>query len=152
MTITIRPINFEQILPIWKSFLWKDRVSAITPTSSMKLDRTNDVSIHTKYTPYFCGVYVDGVIAGVNSCHQTGENEFRSRGIYVFPEYRMMGLSQHLFQFVEDRAFENKCSVLWSLPRVSALDAYKKFGFKECSEIINNGVEFGPNVYVRLEL
>ena len=152
MKIDLISITFDQILPIWNSFLWPNRVTTITPTSSMKLDRTNDVSIHTKYKPYFCAIYVDDVIAGVNSCHQTGDNEFRSRGIYVFPEFRHLGLSQRLFQFVEDKAFENKCSILWSLPRLSALSAYKKFGFKECSEVINTGVEFGPNVYVRLEL
>ena len=150
--IGIRSITFDLIYPVWSEYLWKGRESPITPSSSMKLDGTNDISIHKKYPVYFCGVYIDGTLAGVNSCHQTGDNEFRSRGIYVFPEYRRLGLSQMLFQFVEDKSFENRCSLIWSLPRINALDSYKKFGFEECSGVINTGVEFGPNIYVKLNL
>jgi GNAT superfamily N-acetyltransferase len=143
-------ITFEEILPVWREHLWNGRLSDIKPMSSMTLDRQYDMSIYEKYVPYFCAVVDGKEILGVNSCHQTGNTEFRSRGIYIFPEHRGKGVSKKLFNFVKEKALENNCSTIWSLPRLTALTAYKAAGFEECSEVINEGVEFGPNVYVKL--
>lgn len=148
----LKEVSFDDVLPVWQEHLWLDRVSEIKSMSSMTLSRTYDMSIYKKYTPYFCAIYDNDTIVGVNSCHQTGELEFRSRGIYIFPQYRSKNYSAMLFEFVKQKAIENNCTTIWSLPRLSALKSYTSYGFKECSEIINTNVEFGPNVYVSLEL
>jgi GNAT superfamily N-acetyltransferase len=106
--------------------------------------------IYDFYKPYFCAVYNNNTLLGVNSCHQTSPTDFRSRGIYVFPEHRGKGATKLLFDFVKQKAEESNCNTIWSLPRVSALPAYERAGFKTCSEVINEGVEFGPNVYVKI--
>lgn len=143
-------ITFEEILPVWNEHLWNGRISDIRSMSSMTLDRQYNIAIYEKYKPYFCAVVENDRILGVNSCHQTDVNEFRSRGIYVFPEHRNKGVTSLLFDFVKQKAKEANCKVIWSLPRMSALPAYKRAGFEVCSEVINKGVEFGPNVYVKL--
>lgn len=143
-------VTFLDILPVWKNELWQGRISDIKPLSSMTLNREYNMEIYHKYCPYFCMVLDGDIVAGVNSCHQTGEDEFRSRGIYVYPRYRKQGVTKLLFDFVKKKAKESNCSTIWSLPRLDALPAYEKAGFVVCSEVINEGVEFGPNVYVKL--
>lgn len=148
----IKEISFNDILPVWQNHLWLDRTSEIKSMSSMTLSRTYNMSIYEIYKPYFCAVYDDDSIVGVNSCHQTDIDEFRSRGIYIFPQYRSKNYSSLLFDFVKEKAIENNCTTIWSLPRLSALKSYTNYGFKECSEVINTNVEFGPNVYVKMIL
>lgn len=148
----LKEITFEDIFPIWRDFLWANRISDIKPMSSMTFDRNYDLSIYDNYQPYFCGVFDGDILIGVNSCHQTSASDFRSRGIYIFPEYRKQNISKLLFNFVKQKAVEANTKILWSLPRLTALNSYKAFGFEVCSEVINENVEFGPNVYVKYNL
>ena len=38
--------------------------------------------------------------------------------------------------------------MIWSIPRKSALPAYAKFGFETVGDYFDEGMEFGPNIYV----
>ena len=42
--------------------------------------------------------------------------------------------------------------MIWSIPRKSALSAYTKFGFETIGNFFDEGMEFGPNIYVTKEL
>jgi len=42
--------------------------------------------------------------------------------------------------------------MIWSIPRQSALLAYTKFGFNTVGDYFDEGMEFGPNIYVTKDL
>lgn len=106
------------------------------------------MSIYQKYTPSFWGVYEDNKIVGVNSGFRTDVHDYRSRGIWVDPQYRGQGIASLLFDALFVQAFEEQCTMCWSIPRQSALRAYTSVGFVQTSDFFDEGMEFGPNCYV----
>jgi GNAT superfamily N-acetyltransferase len=149
-------ISFEQICNVWKVELWPDRVSAIEPQSAMTwpfegTPEQYDMNIF-EYNPVFWGVYIDNKLVGVNSGHRTTDTQYRSRGIWVNPQYRKHGVSQMLFNMTEHQAKIEGCNMIWSIPRKSALPAYTKFGFETVGDYFDEGMEFGPNIYVSKDL
>ena len=104
------------------------------------------------YEPSFFGVIRNGRIVGVNSGHRTKDNIYRSRGIWVDPDVRKKGVAQLLFDATEKQAIKEGCNMIWSIPRKSALSAYTKFGFETIGNFFDEGMEFGPNIYVTKEL
>ena len=147
----LREISWDEILPVWNQHLWPNRSSSIQPMSSMRLLGGNDMSIYSQFKPWFCGLYIMGELAGVNSCHQTSATDMRLRGIFLFDRWRNSGLSDHLFQFVDEIAISQGCCKIWSFPRVTICNAYIKAGYRLISETIYTG-EFGPNVYAVKDL
>lgn len=149
-------ISFETICHIWQKHLWQNRVSPIETHSAMTWPYDGnplefDMDIF-KYDPSFFGVFHNGRIIGVNSGHRTKDNIYRSRGIWVDPESRKKGISQLLFDATEKQAIKEGCNMIWSIPRESALPAYTKFGFETIGNFFDEGMEFGPNIYVKKEL
>ena len=149
-------ISFETICHIWQKHLWQNRVSPIETHSAMTwpydgnpLEFEMDIF---KYDPLFFGVFHNGRIIGVNSGHRTKDNIYRSRGIWVDPESRKKGVAQLLFNATEKQAIKEGCNMIWSIPRKSALPAYTKFGFETVGNYFDEGMEFGPNIYVTKEL
>ena len=150
----VQQITFEQILPIWENKLWPNRVSKIETHSAMTWPSSHpnqpyDINVFT-YPVYFFGSYQSNKLIGVNSGHLTSPTEFRSRGLWVDPEFRGMGLAKQLLEATIQQAIHSNASLIWSLPRVSSLHAYTSAGFTTVGEIINEGVEFGPNIYCYL--
>jgi len=146
-------VDFETILPFWQEKLWPNRTSEIKPMSSMMYQGGFDMEIYKKYSPTFFAVYnVVGEIVGVNSGHRTTDDLYRSRGIWVDPRYRKLGVSGVLFCELHGQAIKEKCKAIWSIPRKEALPAYEKVGFKKTSEFFDEGMEFGPNCYVYKDL
>jgi len=146
----IKKISFSEVLPIWRDHLWPGRKSEIKPTNGIKFMGGFDKEIE-KNIPTFFGTFDGKKLIGVNSGHATNDYEYRSRGIYIFPEYRRQGISKHLFRAVELQAIKEKKNTLWSMPRASSLEAYIKFGFSVVSEEFND-MEFGPNCFVFKDL
>jgi len=140
-------ISFEEILPVWTNNLWAGRKSKIKPTNGLKFLGGFDKEIE-KNSPTFFGAFDDKKLIGVNSGHVTNDFEYRSRGIFVFPQYRRQGISQELFKAIEKQAIKEKKNTLWSMPRLSSLKAYEKFGFSVVSREFDDNVEFGPNCFV----
>tara|TARA_Y200000002_G_scaffold383243_1_gene404357 strand:- start:6460 stop:6942 length:483 start_codon:yes stop_codon:yes gene_type:complete len=146
-------VDFNVIQPVWFEKLWPGRNSDIKPMSSMTYDGKIDMSIYDKFKPTFVAVYNNAdTIIGVNSGHQTGDNMYRSRGVWVDPLYRKQGIAGILFCEIEGKAMEEKCKTMWSLPRKESLPAYEKYGFIKTSDFFDEGMEFGPNCYVKKEL
>lgn len=132
--------SFETILPVWAEKLWPGRTSAIEPISAMTWPYEGcpdpiDMDIFN-YEPTFWAVYDGDRIVGVNSGHRTTDWQYRSRGIWVDPEYRGKGIANLLFTCLENQARVEGCEMIWSIPRKTALTAYTKFGFETVGDFI----------------
>jgi len=144
-------ISFDDILPIWQDELWPNRESAIETHSAMTWpfswpEKEIDMNIF-EYKPVFWGVFMDNMLVGVNSGHRSSEVEYRSRGIWVDPNYRKNGVAQMLFEMTQHQARIEKCEMIWSIPRKTALKAYTKFGFQTVGDYF--GTETADaNIYV----
>lgn len=155
MSMKILRIDFETVLPIWQNKLWVGRGSAIETHSAMTWpfswpDTEIDMSIFD-YPATFWGAYIDNKLVGVNSGHRSAEIEYRSRGIWVDPDYRKHGVSQMLFAMTQHQAMIEKSEMIWSIPRKTALPAYTKFGFNTVGDFF--GTETADaNIYVSKRL
>lgn len=146
-------IDFATIESIWKNQLWpvcKD----IRPVSSMTYEKSYYMDVYNleNSKPRYFAFYIQDNIVGVNSGHIVNKNEYRSRGLWVNKDYRGKGIAKLLLQKTIQTAKLENCNFIWSLPRKSSLYAYTSVGFEKTSDWIDEGVEFGPNCYVRLEL
>lgn len=89
---------------------------------------------------YF-GWVVDGAIVGVNSGHTCADGSYRSRGLWVHPDFRRQGIAHHLLAATVERAAASNATLVWSFPRRSSWKTYERAGFLLVSpweENINN--------------
>ena len=98
--------------------------------------------------PTFFGMYIRDELIGVNSGFKTGEYEYRSRGLYVKPEYRRKLIATMLLEATQMQAIRENAKMIWSMPRKTAVQTYLSFGFKQSSKFFDENVEFGPNCFV----
>lgn len=147
----IETCTFEDVLPVWRDHLWPGRESAIRAQSSMLLNGGYDKAIYEREV-YFYSVKESGRIIGVNSIFETAPGEYRSRGLFVFPEVRGHSLGQLLLKEAVQFAQSKNARRVWSLPRVAAFPTYERVGFKKLRSANEQEMEFGPNVYAVLEL
>ena len=153
MTITVYRVNFEDIIEVWSKKLWPNRASPIKPMSSMIYQGGYDLDIYKKYNPSFFAVLdKENNVIGVNSGHRTSSLYYRTRGLWIDPTERLKGLTYKLFDELEKQAKLEDCKFIWSIPRMAALSAYKRNGFRQTSNFFDEGVEFGPNCYVIKDL
>ena len=140
----IKHITFEEILPVWKNFLWPNRVSSIESTSAMNFLGGYDL-INMSYAPTFFAYILDNKIVGVNSGHKCMDNSYRSRGLWVFPEYRGQHIGRKLLLATIDQSTIEKSHYVWSFPRLSSWNTYKATGFTLASTWEHS--ETGFNAY-----
>ena len=148
-------LSFDQILDIWQKKLWPNRTSAIETHSAMTwpyegAPEEYDMNVF-KYPATFWGLFIDEKLVGVNSGHKTSDTQYRSRGIWVDPDYRKQGIAQNLFNMTKHQAILEKCEMIWSIPRKTALPAYTKFGFETVGDYIVTETS-EANIYVRRSL
>lgn len=152
----VKQITFEEILSIWQNYLWPNRQSTIETHSAMTWPMTNINQPYSmevfSYPAYFFGAYHDNKLIGVNSGHSTSPTEFRSRGLWVDPNYRKLGIAQRLLKETVNQAKDSGAYMVWSIPKLSIIDTYKKVGFIPVYSIPVVNVEFGPNVYTVLDI
>lgn len=129
----IKKIAFEDILPIWKNYLWPKRTDDITTTSAMTYLGGYDFE-NMQSEPTFFAYMIDNEIAGVNSGHMTMNNTYRSRGLYVFDIYRGKGLGTILLKATIEQAKLEGASMCWSYPRQSSWKSYLNAGFSLSSD------------------
>lgn len=150
--------TFEEIYEFWKEGLWPDRKTDIEPLNAIVYNRhiletcgnvciSKDWTIFDWSEPTFFVMKEENTkkIVGVNSGFRTGEKTYRSRGIYVLPEYRGRTLSTILLENTIIQAKEEKCDLIWSLPRASAMVAYEGVGFRRVGNWEDGDLEYGPN-------
>jgi GNAT superfamily N-acetyltransferase len=129
----IKRITWKQIFPIWKNDLWPNRQSPIEPNSAMNFLFGYDME-NMESVPTFFGYFVDKKIVGVNSGHRCSDNSYRSRGLWVYTDYRSQGIGQLLLKATIDQAVHEKCSMIWSYPRFTSWPTYSRVGFNLASE------------------
>ena len=100
--------TFQDVKNIWNEKLWPNRKSTIKEMSSMQYLDGFDMAIYEKYKPTFFIVKHKDTIVGVNSGHRTKDRLYRSRGIWVDPEFRRYGVAQILFDMTEKQAKKEK--------------------------------------------
>lgn len=151
----IERLDFETIENIWQTELWPNRTSAIESHSAMTWPfEGNPEPINMNifnYPATFLGAYIDNKLVGVNSGHRTTNEQYRSRGIWVDPDYRKRGVAQMLFLMTAHQAKVEGCEMLWSIPRKTALPAYAKFGFETVGGYIATETS-EANIYTKLIL
>ena len=146
MEISIEEITWHQIYAIWRDFLWPNRNDPIEPNSA--LDILGNINMDFMDNPAtFLGAFIDGKLVGVNSLHLAGTNSFRSRGLYVHPDYRGRGIARKLLLNTCDIARKANGLTIWSIPRHSSFRSYQSVGFVRCSNWLTEGFPNGPNCY-----
>jgi GNAT superfamily N-acetyltransferase len=145
----LEKISFHQILPIWDNYLWPNRISEITPTSAMCYLGGYDL-VNMDSIPTFFAYMIDGEIAGVNGGHMCNDNEYRSRGLYVFEKFRGKGIGTALLKATIEQAVEEEAALCWSYPKDSSWNTYARAGFVLASEFEIS--ENGTNAYCMIRL
>ena len=126
-------IAFDEIYPVWKNHLWNIESKKIEPNSAMKF--LGGYSIENMHTPnVFLAYKKNEVIVGVNSGHLCDDGSFRSRGLFVFPDYRKSGIGRILLEETINEAIKVNATFVWSYPKKSSWNTYKSVGFDLASE------------------
>ena len=141
-------VNFDFIKDIWRNHLWPNRVSEIESHSAMLLSKEYDLKNFKYPASYFIYIH-ENKIAGCNSGHKCMDNTYRSRGLYVFPEYRGKKIGQKLLQITIDQGRKEQCDLTWSYPRLESWNTYKSVGFELISDWSEG--ETGTNAYCSLK-
>lgn len=142
----IKNISYEQIFEIWSYHLWANRKSPIEPVSAMIYKSGYDLK-NFNFSPNFFAYFVDDKVAGVNSGHRCFDNSYRSRGLFVFPEYRKQGIGIKLLEATIEQGTKEHCEFVWSYPRFNSWTTYEKAGFVLTSEWSEG--ETGINAFCR---
>ena len=124
----IKQITFVEIYQIWSVHLWPHRSSPIESNSAMVFLGGFDLTNMTT-KPTFFGYFIDDVLVGVNSGHKCVDNSYRSRGVFVFPEFRKRQIGQRLLEATIEQGQIEGCNFVWSYPRKSSWNTYKAAGF-----------------------
>ncbi len=124
----LQNITWRHISLIWITELWPNRISPIEKISHMMLEGPD--MDNSKFEPSFFGYFVDSTLVGVNSGHMCCDGSYRSRGLYVNPEYRGKGIGQVLLNAAIEQARKEKAKIVWSFPRQTSWPTYSAVGFK----------------------
>lgn len=138
----IQNLTWEQVKPIWDTELWPGRDSE--PVTSMKYLGGYDMGLKLA-TPLFVGIVAGAHIIAVNSFVSTREFEWRSRGLWVDPNFRGQGHAKRLLEHMLMCAELRNASMVWTMPRREALPVYQSAGFIRTSGWIQQ--EWGENCY-----
>lgn len=120
MSIEIKKVSVEDILPIRHKVLWPDK-----PLKFVKVEGDEE-GIHF-------GLYQDSQLVTIISLFAEGKS-MRFRKFATLPEYQNRGLGKMMMLCVIDYAKENNIERLWCDARTDALNFYERLGFIKFSE------------------
>ena len=143
----ITNISFTEIYKIWNYYLWPTRESTIEPHSAMNFMGGHDMK-NMISTPTFFAYKLDNKIVGVNSGHMCHDNSYRSRGLFVFPEYRKQGIGKILLVATINQGIDEGANYIWSYPKRSSWPTYEASGFTLASSWETS--ELDINAYCKL--
>ena len=147
-------IDFEIAKDIWRQNLWIDRTSKIEENSALTYPEL-EINMKNMSFPakFYCSVSVETQkIVAILGGHETVDRQYRLRGLWVHPDHRRNGIARKLISMFETGpASRSKASILWSMPRASAIQLYQACGF----QIVNgpfDKFEMGPHFLVSKKL
>ena len=120
MSIDIKKVSVEDILPIRHKVLWPDK-----PFEFVKVEGDEE-GIHF-------GLYENSILVTIISLFAEGKS-LRFRKFATLTEYQNRGLGKLMILKVIDYAQENNFERLWCDARTDALNIYERVGFKKFSE------------------
>lgn len=147
MNYQIKKIDYVTILPAWEK-LWPGREHSAH--SSMRMLGGHGPEIRDTYKWTGFGVYDGKRLVGVNAGHKSSQFDYRTRGLWVDPDYRGQGVAQQLFEKLEEQAKYEGSRWLWSFPRLPSLPAYMNAGYIPYGE--TEHAEFEQNVRAKKDL
>jgi GNAT superfamily N-acetyltransferase len=139
----IKEISFENIEDVWlQKDMWGDALQkkmlmTAAPVHSIYYwdgkeyfggfdEKIRDLSYSN---PVYYAWIEDGEIVGVNSYYHLNSIQCRSRGLYVFPEYRGKGIGRKLLEHAIESNRKSGYKFIWSLPRQTSKSTYESAGF-----------------------
>lgn len=143
----IEQVEYDVVYNVWINNLWPDRKSPIEKHSAMLMGDQYDLKNY-EYEPTFFIVKDNGTIVGCNSGHKCCDDTYRSRGLYVFPDYRKKGYGKKLLLATINQGRKENSDAVWSYPRYESWSTYKSAGFELISEWREG--ETGTNAYCKL--
>jgi GNAT superfamily N-acetyltransferase len=102
------------------------------------------------FDPTFFAYYKDNTVIGVNSGHMCIGQEYRSRGLYVFPEYRKKGVGTELLLATINQGIKENAKLVWSYPKLTSWSTYKNAEFILSSDWGKS--ELGLNAYCKRDI
>jgi GNAT superfamily N-acetyltransferase len=93
---------------------------------------------------------LDNKIAGVNSGHKCMDGSYRSRGLFVYPKFRNLGIGYKLLLETINQGKKESAKFVWSYPRNTSWKTYEKAGFILTSDWEYS--ETGINAFCKIDL
>ena len=143
ITWKVEQVTWAEIFPLWHNELWPERPK-IRSYTTMINNEDIDMSIKTKaqgnfgfYPGVFFGIKTTdtGQVIACNSGHQCSNTLFRSRGLFVYPEFTGRGMAHSLLAYTAKFAQDNGFEKIWSLPTEKALPIYNQVGYETMSPV-----------------
>jgi len=147
--LKIQPITFTDILRVWETELWPGRKSTIEPSSAINANGEIDLALLDSPSFFWQAVNPHGDVLGVISGQQ-GDGWMRSRGLWVSPSCRRLGVGRRLIDEVIEHARAANLRRVWTMARSTSLGFYTEMGFRITRQI--DGYEFGPHHLAELQL
>jgi GNAT superfamily N-acetyltransferase len=120
MSVEIKKVSVEAILPIRHKVLWPDK-----PFEFVKVEGDEE-GIHF-------GLYENSELVTIISLFEEGKS-LRFRKFATLPDYQNRGLGKMMILKVIEYAKKNNFERLWCDARTDALNFYERVGFKKFSE------------------
>ena len=149
----VEEISFEEIKEVWERELWPNKKNGVAKANEwtwywLQKELGKDKQMAKEAEPTFIGIRSGKELVAVNSCYYSNTKDlfkyWRSRGLWVRSDFRGQKYSSVLLIWCLEYAKKKGGSYIWTVPRQSALPAYRSVGFVQVSEWFEDG-QFGPN-------
>lgn len=136
-------LTFEEIDEVWfEQDMWFDINTQLRRMESNPYSSRTYIGGRAEHAgnPVFYGYVEDEVLMGVNSYSHVNEIECRSRGLYVYPDFRSSGIGEKLLRHAIEANRDMSYKFIWSMPRLAACGVYERAGYTLTSEPFDMGV------------
>ena len=149
----VEEINFKEIKEVWEKELWPNKKNGVAKANEwtwhwLQKELGKDKQMAKDAEPTFVGIRSNKELVAVNSCYHSNSkgifNYWRSRGLWVHPNFRGQKYSSTILTWCLEHAKLKGGHWMWTVPRQSAMPAYKSVGFTQESDWFDDG-QFGPN-------
>tara|TARA_R110000737_G_scaffold35739_2_gene54879 strand:- start:762 stop:1166 length:405 start_codon:yes stop_codon:yes gene_type:complete len=116
----ISPISWQQTIPLRQSVLWPNN-----PPEFCYVDGDDD-GLHF-------GAFIEGALVCVASVYLTS-GKARLRKFATDPRYQNQGIGSKMLAHIIQSLKSSQVKWFWCDARASAIEFYKRFGMRACSE------------------